>query len=182
MADNTHHFLLEEPTPTRTAPSNAQRVLGLSILGALALVLALVGIDVGVISAVQRPAPRPIMENKVIKVNGTSQVASTIYLSVTPGIKPGPDGKLHDAFSVTSFNVHAGQPVKVVINNTDDVPHSITSAAAGVNIVAKPGSHTYTLLVRKTGVFQWHCAYPCDPYSMMHDGYMRGTITSTSAV
>jgi hypothetical protein len=47
-----------------------------------------------------------------------------------------------------------------------------------VNIVVRPGTHTYTLLVRKSGVFQWYCNYPCDPYSMMHDGYMRGTITS----
>lgn len=184
MSDNTHHFLLDEPAPPQKTDNNttAYRVIGLSILGALALVLALVGIDVGVINAVQRPPARPIVKKNVIKVNGTVPVASTVYLSVSPGIKPGPDGKLHDSFSITSFNVHAGQPVKLVINNTDTVPHSITSPSAGVNIVARPGTHTYTLIVHKVGVFQWHCAYPCDPYSMTHNGYMRGTITSTSAV
>ena len=175
--NNTHTFLLEEPQQT---PDNGKlrRGISLSILGALALVLALIGTDVTVIQAAQNPPPRPIVTRQVVKVNGTAQVASTIYMSVSPGVKPGPDGKLHDAFSVTSFDVHAGQPVKLVIDNTDTVPHSITSPGAGVNIVAKPGTHTYTLLVHRTGVFQWHCNYPCDPYSMMHDGYMRGTITS----
>jgi heme/copper-type cytochrome/quinol oxidase subunit 2 len=177
MADNTHNFPLEEPTPPRNN-DRVRRAVGLSILGALALVLALIGIDVAVISAAQRPAPRPIVERDVVKVSGTEQVAGTVYLSVSPGVKPGPDGKLHDAFSVTGFTVHAGKPVKLVIDNTDDVPHSITSPGAGVNIVAKPGTHSYTLLVQKSGVYQWYCNYPCDPYSMMHSGYMRGTITA----
>jgi hypothetical protein len=39
--------------------------------------------------------------------------------------------------------------------------------------------HTYTLLVRKAGRFQWLCMMPCDPYSMAHDGYMRGYITAS---
>ena len=177
MADKTHNFLLEEPAPKRSS-DKVRKTVALSILGALALVLALIGADVGIINAVQRPPARPIIEKKVVKVNGTAPVAGTVYLSVSPGIKPGPDGQLHDAFSVTAFNVHAGRPVKLVIDNTDDVPHSITSPAAGVDIVAKPGSHSYTLLVHSTGVFQWYCNYPCDPYSMMHLGYMRGTITS----
>ena len=178
MADNSHTFLLEEP---KQSPDNGgvRRLLGLAILGAFALVLALIGIDVAVISAAQRPAPRPIVTRHVVKVSGTAQVANTVYLSVSPGIKPGPDGQLHDAFSVSAFTVHAGHPVKLVIDNTDDTVHSITSPSAGVNIIVKPGSHTYTLLVPKSGVFQWYCNYPCDPYSMMHDGYMRGAITST---
>lgn len=177
MADNSHTFLFHEP-PKAPKPSGFRRLAGLAILGALALVLALIGIDVVVIDAAQRPAPRPMVMRQVVKVSGTTAVAGTVDLSVTPGIKPGPDGKLHDAFSVTSFTVHAGQAVKLVINNTDDVPHSITSPGAGVNIVARPGTHTYTLLVHRAGVFQWYCNYPCDPFSMMHDGYMRGTITS----
>lgn len=177
MTDKTHSFLLEEPQQT---PNNGKlrRGAGLSILGALAVVLALIGIDVAVISGAQAAPPRPIVNRQVVKVSGTPQVAGTIYMSVSPGIKPGSDGKLHDAFSVTSFQVHAGQPVKLVIDNTDDTVHSITSPGAGVNIIVKPGSHSYTLLVHKTGVFQWYCNYPCDPFSMMHDGYMRGTITS----
>ena len=71
--------------------------------------------------------------------------------------------------------------MKLVINNTDDATHSITSPAAGVNIVVKPGLHTYTLLVKKAGNFDWRCMYPCDPWSMKHFGYMMGHITSVSA-
>jgi heme/copper-type cytochrome/quinol oxidase subunit 2 len=176
MADNNHTFLLEpEPGPNFRKLRHAA---GLSILGALALVLALIGIDVVAIQAAQAPRLRPIVTRQVVKVSGSVPVVGTVYLSVSPGVKPGPDGKLHDAFSVTSFDVRAGQPVKLVIDNTDTVAHSITAPSAGVNIVAKPGTHSYTLLVNRTGVFQWHCAYPCDPYSMTHDGYMRGTITA----
>lgn len=177
MADKSHTFLLEEPqrSPSRARP---RQLAGLAILGALALVLALIGIDVAAINAAQRPARRPVITRQIVKINGTAAVAGTVYLTVSAGIKPGPDGKLHDAFSVTNFDVHAGQAVKLVINNTDNTVHSITSPSAGVNIVAKPGTHTYTLLVAKSGVFEWYCNYPCDPYSMMHSGYMRGTITS----
>lgn len=177
MTDKTHNFPLEEPAQTRTI-DGFRRLAGLSILGALALVLALIGIDVAVIHAAQNPPARPIVHRQVVKMSGSAKVAGTVYLSVSPGIKPGPDGKLHDAYSVTNFAVRAGQPVKLVIDNTDSAVHSITSPTAGVNIRVRPGSHTYTLLVRKSGVFQWYCNYPCDPYSMMHDGYMRGTITS----
>ena len=177
MADNTHTFPLEEP-PRGPDNRKVRRYAGLSILGALAIVLALIGTDVAVIHAAQNPPPRPIVTRPVVKVDGAAKVAPVVYLSVSPGIKPGPDGQLHDAYSVTSFQVHAGVPVTLVIDNTDSAVHSITSPAAGVNIVVKPGMHTYTLLVHRSGVFQWYCNYPCDPYSMMHDGYMRGTITS----
>lgn len=176
MAEQTHAFPLEPEQPPNDGWLRHAAVL--AILGAFALVLALIGIDVVAIHAARQPQLRPIVNRQVVKVSGSVPVVGTVYLSVSPGIKPGPDGKLHDAFSVTSFYVHAGQPVRLVIDNTDTAIHSITSAAAGVNIVVKPGTHTYTLLVKHTGVFQWHCAYPCDPYSMMHDGYMRGTITS----
>ncbi|MGI8715085.1 MAG: cupredoxin domain-containing protein [Solirubrobacteraceae bacterium] len=97
---------------------------------------------------------------------------------MSPGVKPGPDGKLHDAFSVTDFTLHSGQPVKLVINNTDTSPHSINAPAAGVNIVVRPGTHTYTLVVRRTGRFEWYCMMPCDPFAMAHVGYMRGFITA----
>jgi len=173
--DNHHSFQLEEESTVIS--DRTRKGIGLAILGALAVVLALIGIDVAVVQGAQNPPPRPIVTKNVVKVAGTTQVASTIYMSVSPGIKPGPDGQLHDAFSVTSFEVRAGQPVKLVIDNTDNATHSITSPEAGVNILVKPGTHTYTLIVHKQGVFTWYCKMPCDPYSMAHMGYMRGTIT-----
>lgn len=106
-------------------------------------------------------------------------VPAALKLYVAPGWKPGPGGQKYDAYSQTNFRVNVGQAVRLTITNRDDVPHSITSSEAGVNILVKPGTHTYSLIVYKAGTFEWHCAYPCDPYSMNTPGYMRGFITST---
>jgi plastocyanin len=162
-------------TPTQATPGKWSTVA----LGAFAVVLALIAVDVALVGGLQSPASAhtsPVTQ--VVKVSG-ADVQPVVYLSVTPGIKPGTDGKLHDAYSVTNFYTHVGQSVKLVINNTDTVDHSITAPGAGVSIMVKPGTHTYTLLVRKAGRFQWTCMLPCDPYSMSHDGYMRGYITAS---
>jgi plastocyanin len=174
MQPDSHNFDLHEQSDA--ARPTMSRGIGVALLSALAAVLALIAIDVLVIGGAQAAPARPVVN--VVKVSDAVPIQSTVYLSVTPGIKPGVDGKLHDAFSVTNFTVRAGQPVKLVINNTDTVDHSITAMGAGVNIVARPGLHTYTLIVHKQGKFQWMCMYPCDPYSMSHDGYMRGYITA----
>jgi uncharacterized cupredoxin-like copper-binding protein len=174
MSQDTHNFDLQEAPDT--AGRRQSNAIGLAILGALAAVLALIAIDVAVINGAQAAPPRPVVN--VVKLSNATAVERTVYLTVSPGIKPGPDGKLHDAFSVTNFTVRAGQPVKLVINNTDNGDHSITAMGAGVNIVVRPGLHTYTLLVQRQGRFMWMCTYPCDPYSMAHVGYMRGYITS----
>jgi len=175
MQTDSHNFDLHEPRDS--ARLNASKGIGAALLTALAAVLALIAIDVLVINGAQNPPPRPVLN--VVKVSDATPIQHTIYLSVSPGIKPGPDGKPHDAFSVTNFTVRAGQPVKLVIDNTDSSDHSITAMGAGVNIVVRPGVHTYTLIVHKQGKFQWMCTYPCDPYSMSRVGYMRGYITST---
>jgi uncharacterized cupredoxin-like copper-binding protein len=164
-----------DPQPV-IAIRNKTSKITLLAMGAVAVVLALIGLDVALISGAQAAPPRPIVQ--VVKMSGAPAVQPVVYLTVSPELKPGPDGKLHDAFSVTNFQVHAGQAVKLVINNTDNGPHSITAPGAGVNILVRPGTHTYTLFVRKTGRFQWYCSQPCDPFSMSHDGYMRGYITS----
>jgi hypothetical protein len=179
--DNSHNFLLERPSVGQQPPDPPPVAHKLSkftvaALAGVALVLALIGIDVALVSGVQNPPPRPVVQT--IKLTGAPVMSSTVYLTVSPEIKPGPDGKLHDAFSVTNFDVRAGQPVKLVINNTDSAPHSITSPGAGVSILVRPGVHTYTLLVHRVGKFRWFCPYPCDPYSMAHLGYMQGYITS----
>lgn len=117
-------------------------------------------------------------DSQVVINNPPAPVATAVYLTVSPGLKPAPDGQLHDAYSTTNFNVHPNQPVKLVINNTDDVPHGIDSPEAGVKIKVRPGTHTYTLLVKSPGTYEWHCNFPCDPFSMSHEGYMMGTITA----
>lgn len=170
MQDTTQ----EPDTPTSGAFSKWSSVA----LGAVSVVLALIAVDVLLVGGLQPASAHGRPVTQVVKVSGAT-VQPVVYLSVTPGIKPGTDGKLHDAFSVTNFYAHVGQPVKLVINNTDTVDHSINSPNIGVDIVARPGMHTYTLLVRKPGRFLWMCMMPCDPYSMSHAGYMRGYITAS---
>ena len=175
MDYDSHNFELE---PAPVAVQNKASKITLAAMGAVAVVLALIGLDVALISGAQATPPRPVRHVQVVKLSGTPTVQPVVYLTVSPELTPGPDGKLHDAFSVTNFEVHAGQAVKLVINNTDSAPHSISSPEAGVNIIVRHGTHTYTLLVHKTGRFEWYCTQPCDPFSMSHAGYMRGFITS----
>ena len=109
--------------------------------------------------------------------------APVITLKVIPEGKRGPDGKMHDAYTVTNFHVKVGQPTTLRIDNTDEGMHSITSALAGVDIVVQPGVHDYRLLVTRAGRFEWKCIIPCDTgaggWAMSHPGYMAGYITAS---
>lgn len=174
MDSSEQHRETSEETPSATSRFTRPMVI---VLGAVGVVLALIAVDIVLVNGIQPAQAHPVTQ--VVKVSGAPAVQPTVYLTVSPGIKPGADGKLHDAFSVTNFYVHAGQAIKLVINNTDDAVHSIVAPGAGVSIMVKPGTHTYTLLVRKAGRFEWFCGMPCDPYSMTHDGYMRGFITAS---
>jgi heme/copper-type cytochrome/quinol oxidase subunit 2 len=146
---------------------------GFAGFAALAAIGTLAGVAAN--AEIHHPAYRPDAT--------VASVSSVVHVTVSGSSKKGPDGKMHDAFSVTNFVVHAGVPVKLVINNTDDVPHSITAPSADVNVVAKPGKHTYTLTVDKLGRFFWFCADPCDSdadgWGMDHAGFMAGYITAT---
>jgi plastocyanin len=106
-------------------------------------------------------------------------VAKLVVLKVIAAYERGPEGEKHDAFTTTEFAVRAGQPQQLRIDNTDSVPHSITAPAAGVNIVLMPGTHTYTLLVKRPGTFLWFCTFVCDEWAMQHPGYMSGYITAS---
>jgi heme/copper-type cytochrome/quinol oxidase subunit 2 len=108
---------------------------------------------------------------------------AVVSVSVAGENKKGPDGKLHDSFSKTDFAVKVGVPTRLRIDNKDDVMHSITSTAGGVNIMVRPGVHTYTLTATRAGHFRWLCVIPCDSpakgWAMTHAGYMAGYITAT---
>src|SRR5271167_2052392 len=104
-----------------------------------------------------------------------------VDLQVIAEGKKGPEGQMHDNFTVTEFHVSVGQRVTLHIDSTDTAVHSITSPEAGVSIVVEPGTHDYTLVVEKPGKFEWHCMFPCDPWSMERAGYMRGFITATAS-
>lgn len=114
--------------------------------------------------------------------SASGEAAQVVDVKIVGGEKQGPDGKKHDFFTKTEYDVKVGQPMKLRIDNTDDVPHSISSPSAGVSIIAQPGVHTYTLLVNKAGKFLWYCMLPCDGdangWAMQHPGYMSGYITA----
>jgi hypothetical protein len=109
--------------------------------------------------------------------------AKLISLKIIVGGKLGPDKVKHDYFTKTEFAVKVGQTLDLTIDNTDEGEHSITSPVIGVNIVVKPGIHTYRLVVKEKGRFSWFCIIPCDTeangWAMLHAGYMGGFITAT---
>jgi Cupredoxin-like domain len=113
----------------------------------------------------------------------TGTPAKLISLQVIPASKLGPDKIKHDTFTKTEFAVKVGQKLDLKIDNTDEGEHSITSPEIGVNIVVKPGVHTYELVVKEKGRFSWFCVIPCDDkgngWAMQHAGYMSGYITAT---
>ena len=124
---------------------------------------------------------------KHVKRVTTKMKEQHIYLTVTPGMKLGPDGKLHDAFSPANFTLVEGVPAKITIYNYDNMKHSVTSSALGINFQANPskkngapGVVTYSFTPKKDGTFTWQCIDPCDmpnkQWSMSHKGYMEGTI------
>ena len=119
---------------------------------------------------------------------GDSQKAEyNVDLKVSPGSKLGPDGEKHDAFSPANFTLKVGVPVKITISNYDNMPHSLTSPALGLNIQAKeatsdgqPGITTFIFTPHNAGDYHWLCIDPCDleanGWAMSQDGYMQGTI------
>ncbi|MHB8492586.1 MAG: hypothetical protein ACYDA6_10305 [Solirubrobacteraceae bacterium] len=165
----------------------AARRFGLAALAGAGILTAMVMSMIALIrgaerndaSATAQPAGAQVLSSA--QPRGTGASAKVVELKVIAEGKKGPEGQLHDDFTVTEFHVTVGQAVTLRIDNTDTVPHSITSQEAGVNIVAQPGTHGYTLVVDRAGRFEWNCMFPCDPWSMQHVGYMRGFITATAS-
>ena len=159
---------------------------GKRVLQALAGLAILAAFLMSMVALIQSGNAREVrmMARPVSRHATVAQVpAKTIETKIVGSGKRGPDGTMHDMFTVTNFTVKVGQPVRLKIDNTDDAPHSITSPVAGVNIIAQPGLHTYTLVVSQAGKFQWNCMLPCDTdaggWAMQHPGYMSGYITAT---
>jgi plastocyanin len=159
----------------------------LEVLAGVGIVAAVLMSMVALIqSGQQSEMARPMVKQlaAVAPVARTSTApAQVVDLKIIGSYKVAPDGKKHDSFTKTEFAVRVGQPLTLMIDNTDNVPHSITSPVAGVNIVAQPGSHSYTLMVRQAGRFQWYCMWPCDTdangWAMRNPGFMSGYITAT---
>ena len=52
-----------------------------------------------------------------------------VTMVIVPGIRLGPDKKMHDAFTPTDFSATVGQPVIVTVYNYDTAKHSFTAPA-----------------------------------------------------
>jgi FtsP/CotA-like multicopper oxidase with cupredoxin domain len=162
-----------------------QVLAGVGIVGALLMSMVALNQSGEKHEASAAPATRaavaPAAASTPVAVSAPA--SKVVDLKIVGSYKVAPDGKRHDAFTKTEFAVKVGQPLRLQIDNTDDVPHSITSPVAGVNIIAQPGVHTYTLLVTRAGRFEWNCMLPCDSdangWAMQNPGYMSGFITAT---
>ena len=154
----------------------AARRFGLKALAGAGILAAVLMSTVALVRSSEKKEARAAAQ-AAAQFAALPPVAKMVALSVIPGYKAGPEGEKHDAYTVTELAVRAGQPQELRIDNTDDVPHTITAPEAGINIVVRPGTHTYTLLVKQPGRFLWFCALPCDEWAMQHPGYMSGYIT-----
>jgi hypothetical protein len=157
----------------------AVRRFALRALAGTAVLAALVMSLIALVRSGEREEARASSRYAVELAAENPPPAKTVDLEIIAEHKPGPEGEKHDVFTTTEFFVAVGRPQEVRIDNTDSVPHSITSPEAGVNIVAMPGTHTYKLLVTHPGRFLWFCAFPCDEWAMHHPGYMMGYITAS---
>lgn len=113
--------------------------------------------------------------------------AARVDMVIVPGVRLGPDKKLHDAFTPTDITGRVGQKIVVTVYNYDTGAHSITAPALNMNFVIPaatkngvPVIKTFTFTVRKAGSYHWLCALPCDSdakgWAMTHNNYMAGTI------
>ncbi len=158
----------------------------LQVLAGVGIVAALLMAMVALVRSGEKhetaAAARPAGQSAAVVAASEPSRASVVDVKIVPEYKTGPDGKKHDAFTVTEYHVKVGQPETLRIDNADNSPHSISSPEAGVNIIAQPGVHTYTLTVDKAGRFEWYCMLPCDSdahgWAMQHTGYMSGYITA----
>jgi hypothetical protein len=167
------------------AAVNRDGKIFLQVLGGCAILAAVVMSLIALLISTGRSNPNTVTvtQTAAAPAPASTSTGPLITLSVASENKKGSDGKMHDSYSKTNFAVKVGQPTRLLIDNTDSGSHSITSAETGVNIIVMPGVHTYTILAKKAGRFEWKCDITCDTgaagWAMTHPGYMAGYITAT---
>ena len=169
---------------------NTNGRLAVQIIAGVAIFAALMMSIIALVKSSQRTevvsstASTPVLKQSpstAAALAAPTAAPATIKTTIIAEGKQGPEGEKHDVFTVTNFNVKVGQPLKIVVNNTDDTNHSITSPEAGVNVITTPGVHTYTVVITKAGKFSWLCVVPCDDWAMQHAGYMAGYFNVSAA-
>jgi plastocyanin len=160
-----------------------------SLLSIMAIILSVVAVSASSSGNVAQAAPMASANSGVPSASAVPVAKpEAVKLAVKADVehaRRGPDGKWHDAFLPADFTVHAGAQVTVTVTNYDSGPHTFTSPSLGVNAIipgggtlTAPHQMTFTFTApKKAGKYQWWCAVPCDPWSMAHNGYMRGFVT-----
>jgi hypothetical protein len=124
------------------------------------LEFTLINFDTG-----QNPVTNPLWAN----ANGT--VGNCIYLNATPTSLGPCEHSVPIGFIAHTFSFESGP------YSGFNVP--VPSAAAASEEGSPGASVTFFAYFNTTGTFTWNCLAPCDPYSMMTDGFMTGTMTVT---
>ncbi len=183
-----------EAEPPETGNSRAWHewlAVGVALAGLLSIAAIIVSV-VALSSKNPNAGPRTVTVQAANgAANSTPAVAPlSVKMTVksdTQHARKGPDGQWHDAILGGNLTVKAGQAVTVTVSNYDDAPHSYTAPDLNLNVKlpgAKgntPGTVKFTFKApAKAGTYQWFCAYPCDPWAMAHDGFMRGHVTVTA--
>ncbi len=147
-----------------------------------------------IVSVVALSSKNPNTGPRTVTIQAASATPAVAPLSVKmvakaddQHAKMGPDGKWHDAILGGNMTVKAGQKVTVTVYNYDGSPHSYTAPDLGLNVKLDAGTDKAPSVTKftftaptKAGTYQWFCGYPCDPWAMSHDGYMRGHVTVTA--
>jgi hypothetical protein len=111
----------------------------------------------------QNPGNIPGYEGNV---NGT--VGNCIYLNATPTDLGPCVHSVNNGFITHTFSIVNGTYAGFNI----PLPSAIDSPQGGIG-----ASVTFFAYFNVTGTFYWHCEAPCDPWSMLTDGFMGGTMT-----
>ena len=162
---------------------------GLSgLLSVIAIIIALVALtDSGssTVTTMQMPASTPAAGSPAAANPAVAPMAVTMaYRSDTEHGRKGPDGTWHDAATPAIYSVKAGAKVTVTLVNYDTSPHSFTAPGLNADQIVPSGSPSNPAKINVTftapnrpGRYSWYCKVPCDPWAMMHVGYMRGYVT-----
>ena len=160
---------------------------GLSgLLSLIAIIIALVALSnsgSSTTTTMTMPAATPAAAAPTVPTAAPTAVAMA-YRSDTEHGRKGPNGTWHDAAVPAIYSVKAGSKVTVTLVNYDTSPHSFTAPSLGVDQIVPSGSpgnpakiNVTFIAPAKAGHYSWYCKVPCDPWAMMHNGYMRGYVT-----
>lgn len=175
---------MNEENEGQTSVTQTKKGIGTGVLVVLLVVMLVVGAGIGLAVA-------------YVGSNNSTPKSADVTVSVVADLRAGSDNQTHDTFVPSNLTVYEGQTVNITFVNYDDMPHSFTSTALGVNFQI-PGSESdgvpsvthYSFTASKAGVYRYWCITPCDQWAMAADpvdgqpgmvGFMGGFVTVLAA-